>query len=510
MSQTTDRIIKNTGYLYAKMAVTMFISLYTTRLVLGALGASDFGIFNIVGGAISMLLFLNVAMAGATQRFLNYSEGQGDKESQKKIFNISIILHLVVAAIVVALLLVAGRFFFNGILNIPPERTGAAEVIYCSLIVSTAFTIMTVPYDAVLNAHENMRYYFFVGILESVLKLIVALITVRVSVDKLVVYGILMACLPLVTMTVMRIYCHRHYEECVVAPRKYRDRSLFRKVVGFAGWNFLGAMSSVVGNHGNGVVLNHFFGTVLNAALGVANQLNGMLLAFSNSMLKALNPVIVKKEAAGDRDAMLSFSFMGCKYSYLLFCIFTVPFIIEAPLLLEIWLKDVPEWAVVFTRFQLVRTMLEQLTISLATSLAAYGVIKQLNVASLMFNLVQIPILCVLFSKGFSPIWFYVVIIASMVVVESWVKLYYTHRLCGMDYGRYVRQVLLPALTVTAGMVGSGWLPTVFMPDGFLRLCLVALLTTAAYVLVYLAITPGVEKRTFVQAAVRLFHRKSV
>ena len=509
MSTTSTRILKNTGYLYLKMAVTVFFSLYTTRLVLASLGDVDYGIFNIVGGAISMLLFLNVAMAGATQRFLNYTEGEGDREKQRKVFNISIVLHIGVSLAIGVLLLLAGLFFFNGVLNIPVERMGAAKVVYGSLIVSTLFTVMTVPYDAVINAHENMGYYAVVGILESLLKFGVALLTVRYGGDKLIVYGILMACIPLITMTIMRVYCHRKYDECVVAPRKYWDTALFKEMGGYAGWNFLGAMSSVVGNHGNGVVLNHFFGVVLNAALGVANQLNGMLLAFSNSMLKALNPVIVKKEASGDRASMLRFSFLGCKYSYLLFCIFTVPFLIETPFMLDLWLKDVPEWAVVFTRFQIVRTMLEQLTISLATSLAANGVIKQYNIASLVFNLIQIPILCILFTLGASPVWYYVVIIAVMVIVEELVKLYYTHRLCGMRYGDFAVAVLLPAGLVTAAMLVLGMVPHLLLPFGVVRFLLVALMTTVAYVLVYLWVTPPAEKREFWQVARRILKRNA-
>lgn len=170
----------------------MFISLYTTRLILDSLGISDFGIFNIVGGAIAMLGFLNAAMASATQRFMSYSEGEGNKEKQKSIFNVSIILHLGISIIVGFLLIIAGYFFFNGILKIPESRIFAAQVVYGSLIISTIFTIITVPYDAVINAHENMKYYAIIGILEAVLKLLIAFYCVYTSHDKLITYGILM------------------------------------------------------------------------------------------------------------------------------------------------------------------------------------------------------------------------------------------------------------------------------------------------------------------------------
>ena len=220
MSSTAKRVIKNTGFLYAKMSITMFISRYASRLILNSLGAADFGSFNIVGGAIAMLGFLNGAMASATQRFMSYSEGEGNKEKQKCIFNISLALHFVISILVGIILLAAGFVFFNGVLNIPSNRIFAAQVVYGSLIVSTMFTVMTVPYDAVMNAHENMKYYALVGIIESLLKLFVAFVCVYTFYDKLIVYGILMACIPLITLTIMRIYCNRQYAECDIALRK--------------------------------------------------------------------------------------------------------------------------------------------------------------------------------------------------------------------------------------------------------------------------------------------------
>ena len=263
---TATRVIKNTGYLYAKMGVTMFISLYTTRLILNSLGASDFGIFNIVGGAISMLGFLNAAMASATQRFMSYSEGEGNKEKQKSIFNVSFVLHFGIAFAVGIALVIAGCFFFNGILNIPADRMFAAQVVYGSLIVSTMFTVMTVPYDAAMNAHENMKYYAVVGILESLLKLAVAFACVYTVHDKLIVYGSLMACIPLVTLTIMRVYCHKHYEECTIRVRKYWDKGLMKEMTSFAGWNFASSVISIISSYGIGIVLNIFYGTGLEDA----------------------------------------------------------------------------------------------------------------------------------------------------------------------------------------------------------------------------------------------------
>lgn len=286
MSSTANRIIKNTGYLYAKMGITMFISLYTTRLILNSLGASDFGIYNIVGGAIAMLGFLNSAMAGATQRFMSFTEGEGNKEKQKGIFNVSLVLHFCIAIIAGVALIIAGIFFFNGILNIPTERVFAAKVVYGSFIVSTMFTVMTVPYDAAMNAHENMRYYAIVGIVESLLKLSVAFVCVYTLFDKLIVYGSLMASIPLITLTIMRVYCHRHYEECTMNLKHYWDKGLMKEMTSFAGWNFCSSAASFLTMQGMSIVLNMFGGVIVNAAHGIANQVSGMLMVFPITCLK--------------------------------------------------------------------------------------------------------------------------------------------------------------------------------------------------------------------------------
>ena len=230
MSQTANRVIKNTGYLYAKMAITMFVSLYTTRLILNSLGASDFGIYNIVGGVISMLGFLNAAMAASTQRFMNFAEGEGNNEKKVVIFNVSIVLHVLVAAIVGVMLLIAGVLFFNGILNIPDARIFAAKIVYASLIISTMVTILTVPYDAVLNSHENMKYYSIVGVFESLLKLTVAFACVYTSEDKLLVYGLLMAAIPFVSLFIMAIYCHKRYSECCYRIRINWDKEIAKDI----------------------------------------------------------------------------------------------------------------------------------------------------------------------------------------------------------------------------------------------------------------------------------------
>lgn len=448
-NSTAHRVIKNTGYLYAKMGITMFVSLYTTRLILNGLGAADFGIFNIVGGAIAMLGFLNAAMASATQRFMSYAEGEGNKEKQKYIFNISIVLHAAIAAIVGIALVGAGYFFFNGVLNIPADRIFAAQVVYGSLIISTMFTVMSVPYDAALNAHENMRYYALVGILESFLKLAVAFACVYTASDKLIVYGILMACIPLFTLSIMRVYCHKHYEECTLAPRRYYDKTLMKEMTGFAGWTFTTTATSMATQYGFGIVINHFFGVLLNAAQGIAGQLSGMLMAFSANAQKAFNPILVKSEGGGDRKSLIYGTIVGCKVSFFIFGLFSLPFILMMPEILKIWLANVPEWAVLFCRLQLLRTLLEQITLNLTTALNAEGNIKSYSIVRSVLYILPLILTIICFRCGGQPYWMYILWILFWCILGGICALYYCRKNIGIQFISYGSEVLSPAIAIT-------------------------------------------------------------
>ena len=366
---------------------------------------------------------------------------------------------------------------------------------------------MNVPYDAVMNAHENMRYYAIVGVIESLLKLLVAFACVYTRGDKLIVYGLLMASIPLITLSIMKVYCHRHYEECVISPRRYYDKKLMREMTSFAGWSLAGSMGGILGNYGNSIVLNSFFGTILNAALGIANQLNGMLMVFSNSMLKALAPVIVKTEGGGEHDKMLEYSFTGCKFSFLLFAFFCLPCFVETPYVLKLWLKEYPEWTVVFVRFQIVRTIMEQTYITLGTSLNATGKIKQTNLFSFVLNLLPLLLLSVAFWLGASPWWYYPIIIFCMVVLTSSSIIYYCRKFCHLNVWGYFKAIPIPCFLVSASVVGVGFGVTQFMSLGMVRLLVNGALMSSALLLgAYWLLS--VKERSLLTNVVRKLYNK--
>lgn len=500
MSSTANRVIKNTGFLYAKMGITMFISLYTTRLILNSLGASDFGIFNIVGGAIAMLGFLNAAMASATQRFMSYSEGEGDKEKQKSIFNVSFVLHLGISFVVGIALLITGYFFFNGILNIPEDRVFAAKVVYGNLIVSTMFTVMTVPYDAAMNAHENMKYYAIVGILESFLKLGVAFACVYTTFDKLIVYGSLMACIPLITLTIMRVYCHKHYEECVIAPCRYWNKRLMREMTSFAGWNFMGSAVSMLSAYGQGIILNHFFGTILNAAQGIALQINGQLQALSSNMLKAINPILGKSAGAQDTQMLIKATTFGAKYASALYSLIAIPIFIEAPYILKLWLQNIPEWTIIFVRFQLLRTFIEFQFTTLPSSIAATGKIKKYSFCSSMSNLLQLPVIYIFFRLGFPPYFMYIATILFGNLIVYAFALYFAKKNYSLSPTLYFREVLTPLCITTIITVVILYAVKQFIDTShIINLITFSLLSVTIYCFIFITLSSKEEKTNLLQ-----------
>ncbi len=470
--QQAKRVAKNTGFLYARMGITVFISLYSTRLILDALGVDDFGIFNLVGGAIAMLTFLNNAMSGATQRFMSFAEGEGNLQKQKNIFNVSIVLHLITSILVVVLLEFVGYFLFNGILTIPVERIEAAKLIFHFLIASTFFTIISVPYDAVINAHENMFLVAILGILEALIKLAIAFYITNTAFDKLIMYGLLMALLTIVLLIIKQIYCNKKYDEVKISIKKYYNKKLFSEMTSFAGWSFLGSTSSMLSFYGQGLVLNMFFGTVVNAAQGVASQVGGQLSSFSGTMLKALNPIIAKSEGSGNRDLMFKATFMGSKLAFFLLMILSIPVIIEMPSIFNFWLKKVPDYTIIFCRLLLIKLLLDQINTNLTTLIAAVGDIKKYQIIVSIVYILPILITFVLFKIGFPPYSIYIIFIIFS-IVAGFTNIYFSKKVANLPANFFLKQVVLRVFLAFIISLGVAILPLSLIKEGLLRLIIV-------------------------------------
>ena len=490
--KSATRVARNTGFLYGKMVITIFISLYSTRLILNALGAVDYGIFTLVGGVISMLSFINGAMIIATQRYLSISLGANDIQKLKSVFSSSVILHLIIGFLIVMLLEIGGLFLFNGYLNIPPERIATAKIIFHFMVISTFFTINAVPYDASINTHENMFFDALSGIFESLMKLGIAIWLIYSHFDKLILYGSMMAALTILIRIIKSIYCYRKYEECRVRVLLHLDTSLFKEMVSFAGWNMFGLFCSVLKNQGMAILLNLFFGILVNAAYGIANQVNSNIRAFSSNMIRAIMPQIIKSEGGGDRERMLRLSVFASKMSFFLLAFFAVPIIIEMPFVLKIWLKAVPENAVIFCQLILLLSLLYQITIGTMIAVTSVGNIKSFQIAVGAVEIFNLPVAYALVKFGL-PAYFVLVGSIFLEIFAGGLRIWYAHKIAGLDIKDFIVKTWVYSISSVAFAGLLAFLLRFLMPDGFLRAILVGITTTLAIVLLlrYYVFTHG-------------------
>jgi len=473
------RVAKNTGILYVRMAITVFISLYTTRIVLQALGIEDFGIYSLAGGSVAMLTFLNGSLSSATQRFMSYSLGQGEKQRLHQIFNVSLVLHTSIALLTLLLLEGIGYLLFDRIFNIKTERQQAAWLVYQFAVLSTFFTILTVPYDAVINARENMLWFAVMGVVESILKLIVALIVFDTPNDKLRLFALLMAGTTIILLLIRVTYCHSKYTECTIALRRYFNKPLLKEMSAFAGWSLLGTFSSMIANYGQAPLLNAFFGTKVNAAQGLVAQISGQLGVLANVMLRAVNPLIAKSEGAGNRNLMIKASIFSSKMGFFLLTIVYVPVMTELPYLFKLWLDQVPEYAIAFCYLLMIRNLIEQCYIPLMSSISAVGDIRLFQTIHSAIALAPLLISYLLFLWGFGPEALYAVFIAYSCITFC-TTVFFAKRVCQLPVRDYIFNVIVRCILSVCAIAISAIIPTLLMTQGLTRLLTVCFLSLSA------------------------------
>lgn len=398
MNNNTQRIAKNTLLLYFRQILIMLTSLYTVRVVLNVLGAEDYGTYNVTAGVVTMFGFLSVVMAAASQRYFSFDLGKNDIEHLKTTFSVTFEIYLLLVIIIIVLAETLGLWFINNKLVIPPERIIAVNWIYQAAILSFLFTLITTPYMACIIAHENMNVYAYVSIIEVLLKLGIVFVLKIIPFDKLIVYGILLAVVSFINTTIYRVYCRFHYEECKI--KFVRDKILFKEIISYSGWNLFGSIAAVFKTQVMNILLNQFYGVLINAARSIAASVNSAVTSFSSNFSQALNPQIVKSYASGNKDYMQSLAFRGCKLVFFLMFIFILPLYLEMDTILQLWLKNPPEYAALFTRLALLDPLSEAMTMPLITMIEATGNIKLYKSLSGIILLLNLPISWLFLHNG--------------------------------------------------------------------------------------------------------------
>lgn len=407
-TQNNKRIAKNTLFLYMRMLVSMFISLYTSRMTLAILGVVDYGVYNVVGGVISMFAFLNASMASSTQRFLTFSLGEGSLFTLKRVFSASLNIHIVLSLFIALLGETIGLWFLNTKLVIPEERLFAANVVYQLTIFMSVMSIVQVPFDGAIIAHEKMNVFAYFSLLDITLKLLVVFILMTVDWDKMILLAILNALIVLLMTTLYKIYCSRHFEE--IGFRVFYDKTLYRKIVSFAGWNLFGAGAVISKDQGLNMLLNMFFGPVVNAARTVAYQVSTAVSSFMFNFQTAINPQVVKYYASNERDSMERLVYRGSKLSFFLTFLIGFPAALNINFILNLWLVDVPQYANIFIILLLVDNVIWGVFGSpMANALQATGNIRKYQIVVNCIIMAILPISYICLKLGCTPQFIFVI-----------------------------------------------------------------------------------------------------
>lgn len=473
--ENNKRLIKNTLLLYARMLCTVGISFYSTRLILANLGADNYGIYNVIGGFVSMFYMVTSTMTQAVGRFLTFELGAKNKQKLQQTFSTSINILLFLSLIVVLLAETIGLWFVNYKLNISPDRMTAANWVYQFSVLSFIFEMISVPYSASVISHEKMGTFAFVTIIKVLLTFCIALLLSVSPIDKLIFYGILVLLISISMQLMYWMYCKRNFDECRYSFRI--NKKIFKDMFGFAGWNFLTTCTSMLSSQGVNIMLNIHFGTILNAAKGIASQINGTVGAFSKNFTTALNPQITKSYAAQDIEYTKNLVCRGSKFSFILFFIIALPSILETDFLLSKWLTEVPPYAKEFVQLSLLNSLIEILLNSSETLNRASGKIKKFQILVSITQLLILLCSYIVVNTTNNPIWtmsvtniLYLIIFIPRILINK--------PFIGITFNYYFRNVLSRVFIMSILSTIIAYIPIYYIEDGWIRLFIVCIIST--------------------------------
>lgn len=398
------RIAKNTMYLYFRMLITMVVGLFTSRVVLNTLGVEDYGINNVVGGVVAMFSLISASISGSIGRFITFELGTGNIEKLKKVFSTSVTIQILLAIVIIVVAEIVGIWFLNNKLEIAPDRMVAAHwVFHCSLI-TFAIGLISLPYNACIVAHEHMNAFAYVSILEVVLKLIIVYMLLVSPFDKLETYAVLGVIVAIIIRLIYGWYCKRKFVECSYRP--ILDKSLFKQMFGFAGWQLLGSSAAVLRGQGSDILINLFTKTtIVNAAAGIAATLTSVISGFVGNFTAAFTPQITKLYAAQKFDELVKLIYMGCKFAPYLLLIIALPVFFNARFILELWLGIVPDHTVNFVLITILYMFNELIAQPLINAKNATGNIRNYQIILGFIFLSTLPIAYLALKMG-APIEF--------------------------------------------------------------------------------------------------------
>lgn len=486
-SVNNKRIAKNTLLLYSRTILVLFVTLYTTKVVLKALGVVDYGINNVVGGVVVMFGFLNSSMSSATQRFISFAIGQNNKERLSRVFGTSVLIHYVIAGVIFVLSELVGLWLLYTHMDIPSDRMTAAFIVFQCSIVAFVVNVISVPYNADIVSHENMNVFAMVSIVEVALKLIVAFIVLNTSLDRLIIFAFLNLAVSVIIRIIYQIYCSNHYEES--RTRSLYDKSLFYEMFSFASWNIIGNMAFAFRNQGSNILLNMFFGPAVNAARGVSHQVDSAVEQFVTNLQTAANPQIIKSYANENYSDSIQLTNRISKFSFFLILVLGLPVIFNIEKILSLWLDSVPEYATQFTVLILVNGIIDSISKPLKTLVKATGQVKWYMIIQGGWYLLALPTIYTALKLGYGPI-SSVLIIVVFTILGTFIRLFLVRAVTEhFSIMNYLKSVLIPTTLTAVCSVVMCQLVSLYVPDTnimtlLIRIMFIVLFTIITVVLI--------------------------
>ena len=488
-TSSNKRIAQNTLYMYFRMLITMAVGLYASRVVLATLGASDYGLYNVVGGIVVVLASINGTLATGTQRFLSFALGENDDNKLKSVFSTAVLLHLLFAVLFLILAETAGLWFLNAKMNIPEGRDTAAFWVYQFSILTTIISIIQVPYMSAIIAHEKMSVYAYMSIYDAVAKLLVVYLIQVAAYDKLIFYAALICAVGATSALMYNLYCRFKFSECKLHPKMNKD--IFKEMATFSGWNIFGCVAVPLQTQGLNILLNIFFSTIVNAARGIAVQINNIILQFVNNFQTAVNPQIVKLYAAGQKEEMIHLVINNSKFAGFLYLLIAVPLFVEIEFVLDIWLVEYPEYTIPFVRIILIQSLIQTLTRPVVMVVHAVGKMKGPNLTAGIALLLAVPMTYVLLKLGLDPVSVFVINLIPW-LLETFFELYYENKYIGFPIWGFYKNVYLVVFPIALIIGAVPYLAHMFLPlEGwgrFLIVCTISVITSGV-VIFYLGLS---------------------
>lgn len=441
--QTANRVALNTVVQYIQLVLNVLIGLYSVRVILNALGASDYGIYDLIAGIVALLSFICTSLSQTSMRFLSVSLGEGDNKKTGRTFGVCFWLHFYIAVLLTLVLFVLSFFLFDGFLRIPHERIQTARILYYIMAVGLFLNISVTPFNAMIAAHEKFIFISCVQILDSLCKLGIALIVASTSWDKLLLYGVLMLGIIIINVLCYIFFSLFKYKEMISLQRA--RLSDMKNVTGFAGWTLLDVFGSVATRQGYAILLNTFFGTVTNAVFALARQIEGHMYTISASVINTMKPQIMKSQGAGETARMFRLSLTAGKFGFSLMSLIAIPLLVMMPEVLSLWLKEVPEGTVLFSRLMIAACMIEQLTRGLVYANQAVGNIKWFSITISTIRILALPISWVFFHFG-SPAYVAVVVFFICETIGSFSRVFILSKISEFKMIDFVKSVFIQVL----------------------------------------------------------------